>query len=118
MLGDPVTDLTVALEINYFRQARDRYFVPLSVKIPGSDIELARKGGSESTRLDFIGDIKDAKGALQGTVRDDITVTLKGEGRSVIQAQSGVRHGLYSPARHLHPDVSCPRERDGQDGHL
>ncbi len=79
MLGDPVTDLTLALEVNYFRQGRDRYFVPLSVKIPGSDIELARKGGAESTRLDFIGQIRDSKGMLQGTVRDEITVKLKGE---------------------------------------
>ena len=79
MLGDPVTDLSVAMEVNYFRLAKDRYFVPVSVKIPGSDIELARKGGAESTRLDFIGEVKDAKGILQGTVRDDITVKLKGE---------------------------------------
>jgi len=79
MLGDPVTDLTLAIEINYFRQAKDRYFVPVSVKIPGSDIELARRGGAESTRLDFIGEIKDSKGALAGTVRDDINVKLKGE---------------------------------------
>ena len=56
-----------------------RYFVPVSVKIPGADIELARKGGAESTRLDFIGEVKDAKGVLQGTVRDEITVKLKGE---------------------------------------
>jgi VWFA-related protein len=49
MLGDPVTDISVAAEINYFRQAKDRYFVPVSVKIPGSDIELARKSGAEST---------------------------------------------------------------------
>jgi VWFA-related protein len=79
MLGDPVTDLTLAVEVNYFRQARDRYFVPVSVKIPGSDIELARRSGAESTRLDFIGQIKDAKGMLQGTVRDEINVKLKGE---------------------------------------
>jgi len=79
MLDDPVTDLALALEVDYFRQARDRYFVPVSVKIPGSEIELARKGGAESTRLDFIGEVKDAKGALQGTVRDEITVKLKGE---------------------------------------
>jgi VWFA-related protein len=79
MLGDPVTDLALALEVNYFRLAKDRYFVPVSVKIPGSDIELARTGGAESTRLDFIGQVKDAKGALQGMVRDEITVKLKGE---------------------------------------
>jgi VWFA-related protein len=79
MLGDPVTDLTLAVEVNYFRQAKDRYFVPVSVKIPGSDIELARKSGAENTRLDFIGQVKDAKGMLQGTVRDDIRVKLKGD---------------------------------------
>jgi VWFA-related protein len=89
MLGDPVTDLTVALEINYFRQAKDRYFVPLSVKIPGTDIELARKGGAESTRLDFIGEVKDSKGALAATVRDEITVKLKGENAGQL-----VRHNL------------------------
>jgi VWFA-related protein len=79
MLGDPVTDLSLALEVNFFRQAKDRYFVPVSVKIPGTEIELAKKGGAESTRLDFIGQIKDSKGRLAGTVRDEITVKLKGE---------------------------------------
>ena len=39
-LGDPITDLTLAGEVNYFRLARDRYFVPFSVKIPGSEIAL------------------------------------------------------------------------------
>jgi len=79
MLGDPVTDLSLGVEVNYFRQAKDRYFVPVSVKIPGTDIELARKGGAESTRLDFIGEVRDARGMIQGTVRDEITVKLKGE---------------------------------------
>ena len=79
MLEDPMTDLSLALEVNYFRQAKDRYFVPVAVKIPGSDIELARKGGSETTRLDFIGEVRDAKGAPQGMVRDEITIKLKGE---------------------------------------
>ena len=88
MLGDPVTDLTVALEVNYFRLARDRYFVPVSVKIPGSDIELARKGGAETTRLDFIGEVKDSKGVLQSTVRDDIAVKLKGETAGQLAARS------------------------------
>lgn len=79
MLGDPFTDLYLALEVNYFRQARDRYFVPVAVKIPGKDIELARKGGTESTRLDFIGEVRDSNNGLQATVRDNITVKLKGE---------------------------------------
>jgi VWFA-related protein len=78
LLGDPLTDLTLALEVNYFRLARDRYFVPVAVKIPGSEIELARKSGSESTRLDFIGQVRDDKGRIVGTVRDGIQVKLSG----------------------------------------
>jgi len=76
-LGDPITDLTLAVETDYFRLARDRYYVPLSVKMPGSDIVLAKNGKADSTRLDFIGQVKDAKGQLAGTVRDFITVKLK-----------------------------------------
>ncbi|MGC9969619.1 MAG: VWA domain-containing protein [Bryobacteraceae bacterium] len=79
LLGDPITDLSLALEVNYFRLARDRYFVPLAVKIPGSELELARKGGNESTVLDFIGQVRDARGRIAGTVRDSIEVKLKGE---------------------------------------
>jgi VWFA-related protein len=79
LLEDPVTDLSVAMEIDYFRMARDRYFVPVAVKIPGNELELARHGGAESTRLDFIGQVKDAKGTVAGNVRDFIEVKLKGE---------------------------------------
>jgi VWFA-related protein len=35
MLGDPITELTVAMEINYFQLNRAEYFVPIVVKIPG-----------------------------------------------------------------------------------
>jgi len=78
-LGDPVTDMDLAMEIDYFRLARDRYFVPLAVKIPGTEIELARHGGAETTRFDFIGQVRDAKGAVVANVRDNIPVKLKGE---------------------------------------
>lgn len=75
-LGDPVTDLPIALEVNFFRLAKDRYFVPIAVKIPGSEVVLAKKGGNERTELDFIGQLRDAKGRLAGTVRDGIEVKL------------------------------------------
>lgn len=78
-LGDPITDMDLAMELDYFRLARDRYFVPLAVKIPGSEIELARHGGADSTRLDFIGEIRNSKGTTVANVRDNIQVKMKGE---------------------------------------
>jgi len=79
MLGDPVTDLSIAVEVDYFRLARDRYFVPVTVKIPGSELELAKHGGAETAKLDFIGEVKDAKGVTKGNVRDYQEIKLKGE---------------------------------------
>jgi VWFA-related protein len=94
LLGDPITDLTLALEVNYFRLGRDRYLVPVAVKIPGSEVELARKGGNETTTLEFIGQVRDAKGRLAGAVRDNIEVRFKGEnlgqlGRRNLQYDAG-----------------------------
>ena len=75
-LGDPVSELPLALEVDYFRVAKDRYFVPISVKLPGSSVGLARKNGKQSTDLDFIGQVRDSAGKLVGGVRDQITVKL------------------------------------------
>jgi hypothetical protein len=79
MLGDPMTDIGGAMEIDYFRLSRDSYAIPIVVKIPGSDLELARHGGADTTRLDFIGEAKNAKGEVKQNVRDTIPVTLKGQ---------------------------------------
>jgi hypothetical protein len=76
ILGDPITDLTLAAEVNYFRLARDRYFVPLSVKIPGSEIALAKSKGNAKANLDFIGQLRDSKDQMKGQVADGITIQL------------------------------------------
>ena len=76
MLGDPMTDLTVNGEIDYFRLARDRYFVPFSIKIPGSEIALAKSKGSAQTELEFIAQLRDDHTKLVGVVRDGVKIKL------------------------------------------
>lgn len=94
-LGDPVSELPIALEVDHFRIGRDRYFVPVSVKIPGSAITLSKKGGRESVELDFIGQIRDKSGRLVTAVRDGITAKLDESaaaqlGRRAFQYDTGV----------------------------
>jgi len=79
LMGDPMTDIDITMEIDYFRLARDRYFVPFAAKIPGSELELARHGGAESTTIDFITVVKDAAGKQVANVRDIADFKLKGE---------------------------------------
>ncbi len=80
MLGDPVTELTISMEINYFQLNRAEYFVPIVVKIPGRELALAKKGGAEHTHIDFIGEIKDIYGGTtMQNVRDNADFKLSDE---------------------------------------
>src|SRR5712692_1117638 len=99
LLGNPVTDLPLALEVDYFRLAGDRYFVPVAVKIPGSEISLARRRGNEETEFDFIGQVRDQKDKLVGSVRDGIRVKLD----EASAAQIGRRHLQYDTGFALPP---------------
>jgi VWFA-related protein len=77
MLGDPITDLTIAIEINYFQLNRAEYFVPIVVKIPGRELALAKRGGAEHTLIDFVGEVKDVYGGTTVTnVRDNVNIKL------------------------------------------
>ena len=50
MLENPVTDITIAMEVNYFQLNRAEYFVPVAVKIPGSELALAKRARRASAR--------------------------------------------------------------------
>jgi VWFA-related protein len=79
MLENPITDITIAMEVNYFQLNRAQYFVPVAVKIPGSELALAQRGGAKRTVIDFIGEVKDDYGYTQQNLRDKLDVTLSDE---------------------------------------
>ena len=70
MLGDPITELTVAMEIDYFQIDRAEYFVPMIVKIPGRELALAKKGGALQTQIDFILEVKDDYGSTIQNIKE------------------------------------------------
>ncbi len=93
LAGNPVTELPVALEVDHFRLASDRYFVPVAAKLPGWGVSLAKKGASETGDFDFIGQVRDPKRRLVGSLRDTIRVKLS-------EADA-----LALARRHLHYDT-------------
>src|ERR1700683_295908 len=77
LLDDPITELSIAMEIDYFQLNRAEYFVPIVVKIPGRELALAKRGGAEHTLIDFVGEIKDLIGGTTvSNVRDNVNIKL------------------------------------------
>jgi VWFA-related protein len=76
MLENPVTEITIAMEVNYFQLNRAEYFVPVAVKMPGSELALARRRGAARTVIDFIGEVKDDYGVTVQNVRDKLDIKL------------------------------------------
>jgi VWFA-related protein len=73
---NPVTDLPLAVEIDYFRLERYKYFAPISVKIPGSALAFHAKGSRQATELDFIAEIFDVRHRPAATVRDIVPLKV------------------------------------------
>jgi VWFA-related protein len=91
---NPVTDLPMAVEVDYFRLQKGKYFVPVSVKIPGSALSFTNKRSKAATELDFAAEITDSKGHAESAVRDTIPLkldqTVASEvGRKQIQYDTG-----------------------------
>jgi VWFA-related protein len=77
MLEDPITELSIAMEIDHFQLNRAEYFIPMIVKIPGRELALAKRGGAEHTLIDFVGEIKDLSGGMTvSNVRDSVNIKL------------------------------------------
>lgn len=94
LLEDPVTDIPIALELDFFQLNRAEYFVPVFLKIPGSELQLAKHRGAQRTRIDFIGEVKDDSGFTQQNVRDKVDIPLTDQeaadlGRRPVQYETG-----------------------------
>ena len=66
----PATDVPLFVTAGYFRLAADRYYVPVSVAVPGSAVPPS----NDKLTLDIRGYIRDERGAPVGQIRDTMTV--------------------------------------------
>ncbi len=112
-LDDPFTELPLALEVDYFQTGRDKYFVPITVRIAGSALGLSPKS---TTDLDFIGQIRDPHGKMLGGIRDEIKLKLTEENA----AQLAQRHVEYDTGVTLPPGDYNLRflARENQNGKM
>ncbi len=73
----PATDVSLYLQPFFFRAGTpNRYTIPVSLLVPGSQIPFTRGGSRDKATLDIIGIVKDAKGETMGETRDTVKLAL------------------------------------------
>ncbi|MDW5267287.1 MULTISPECIES: VWA domain-containing protein [Acidobacteriaceae] len=72
----PATDVAVYLQALYFRLEDNKFFVPISLLVPGSQIPFIKNGDRDKANIDIMGQVKDAQGIIVGNVRDTVKLAL------------------------------------------
>ena len=72
----PSTDFPVYVSTAYFRMGDNRYFVPVSVVVPGSQIPFTRSSEQDRATLDFIAIMRDEGKRPFGTIRDTVKLAV------------------------------------------
>ncbi len=72
----PATDVALYLQALYFRLAENRFFVPVSLIVPGSQVPFVTNKDRDKATLDVIGQVKNAAGLVVGNVRDTVKLEL------------------------------------------
>jgi VWFA-related protein len=70
----PATDLPVLVTSAYYRLAADRYFVPISVAVPGSAIPIPAEKDKDKMALDVLGFVRDEQGRPLGRLQQTLTL--------------------------------------------
>lgn len=96
----PETDVPVYIGAAYFRLDSSRYFIPVSLVIPGSQIPFTKDQEKDKASVDIIGVVRDEKGFPFGNVRDTVKLNLDASQqvrRKNVQYNTGfiLPHGRY-----------------------
>lgn len=72
----PATDIAVYMDASYFRLDERRYFVPVSLLVPGSQIPFVKGGDRDKATLDIVGQVIDEVKRPIGEVRQTVKLDL------------------------------------------
>jgi VWFA-related protein len=72
----PDTDVAVYLQALYFRLADGKFYIPMSVVIPGSQINAVQVKDKDKATIDFLGQVRNAQNIVVGQVRQTVNLAL------------------------------------------
>lgn len=111
----PSTDLPVFLSAGYFRLGKNKFYVPVSIVIPGSEIPFSRSKDQDRATIDVLGLVLDPAKRPMARVRDTVKLAVRGSlevQRKNVQYDSGV----VLPAGKYHLKFIVRENQTGRTG--
>lgn len=72
----PATDMAIYMDAMYFRMDDNRFYVPVSLIVPGSQIPFVKGGDKDKATLDIIGAVIDEEKRPIGRARETVKLNL------------------------------------------
>jgi hypothetical protein len=111
----PSTDLDVFLATAYFRTAENRYWVPVALVVPGSQIPFVKGGDKDKATLDILGVVRDELKRPVGNIRDTVKLNLD-ESQQVRRKNVQYETGFSLPSGHYHLKFVLRENQTGSIG--
>ncbi len=111
----PATDMAVYLQALYFRTGQSRFYVPVSLVVPGSQIPFVKGGDRDKATLDIIGQVRDMAGHDIGDVRDTVKLAID-QAQQVRQKNVQYTTGFTLPVGKYHVKFVVRENETGRMG--
>jgi len=72
----PASDIAVYLQALYFRLPADKFYVPVSLVVPGSQIPFVKNGDRNKATLDIMGRVTNQNNIQVGYIRDTVKLAV------------------------------------------
>jgi VWFA-related protein len=109
------TDLAAYISTAYFRVADNRYFVPLSVVVPGYQLPITKATPRDKATVDVLGLVRDEQKRPVGRIRDTVKLSVEAADdlkKKTVQYETG----LELPSGKYHVKVVVRENQDGTFG--
>ena len=111
----PTTDLPVYLSAGYFRMADNRFYIPVSVIVPGNEIPFTRSSDQDKATLDVLGVVLDPEKRPLGTVRDTVKLAIN-QSQFVQRKNVQYKSGFTLPSGKYHLKFVVRENQSGRMG--
>jgi VWFA-related protein len=111
----PSTDLPVYLSAGYFRVSEGKFFVPISIVVPGSEIPFISKSNQDKATLDILGAVEDDKKHPIDQIRDTVKLAVN-TSADVKRKNIQYNNEFYLPSGQYHVKFVVRENETGRMG--